>query len=306
MELMVVLLKQLAIMFILMGVGLCLFKSGKITMQGNKELGSVLLYVILPCAIVNSYMSVEYSIGKVCGLLWSFRAAALSLGLAILVSRASFGNRHKIEHFGTAFSNAGFMGIPIVQAVVGTEAVFYVAAYVALLNILQWTYGVVVMSGSKEAVSVKRLVTNPVILSMAAGVFLFLVHAPVPAVIRSAVAYLAGMNAPVAMVVMGVYLAQMHVKELFAEKYAYISAGVRLVGIPLLTIAALGIIPARYQDIRLATLMAASAPVGSNVAIFAEINGLDYARAVKGVCLSTIFSIFTMPVIVGLAGMIWR
>lgn len=305
MDLMVVLLKQLVIMFILMGVGFGFFKSGKITMQGNKELGSILLYVILPCAIVNSYITVEFSVLKVYGLLWSFAAAMLSLGVAIFVSKACFGDRHKIEHFGTAFSNAGFMGIPIVQAVIGAEAVFYVAAYVALLNILQWTYGVVVMSGSKEAVSVKRLITNPVILSMVAGVALFLIRVPVPVVVKSAIAYLAGMNAPVAMLIMGVYLAQMRVKELFGEKYAYISAGVRLVGIPLLTIAALQIIPVRYQDIRLAALIAASAPVGSNVAIFAEINGLDYGRAVKGVCLSTIFSIFTMPLIVGLADMAW-
>lgn len=305
MELMMILLRQLTIMFILMAVGYWLFSTKRISLQGNQELGNMLLYVILPCAIVNSYISVEFSKERVNGLLWSFLAAALSLGLAILISRFAFGNRHMIEHFGTAFSNAGFMGIPIVQAVIGVEAVFYVAAFVALLNILQWTYGVVVMSGKRDAISFKRLVTNPIILAMLAGVFLYLLRVPIPRVLKSAVSYLAGMNAPVAMVVMGVYLAQMPLKELLTEKYAYLSALFRLLVIPLCSIAVLSLIPAQYQDIRLAALIAASAPVGSNVAIFAQLNGLDYTRAVKGVCLSTVCSILTMPLIVGIAGIIW-
>lgn len=305
MELMLILLKQMIVMFSLMAIGYCLFKNGKISRQGNRELGYILLYAVLPCAIVNSYISVEFSIEKVYGLLWSFAAAALSLGMSILVSRIAFGGRYKIEHFGTAFSNAGFMGIPLVQAVIGSEAVYYVAAYVALLNILQWTYGVVVMSGKRDAVSIKKIVTNPIVISMTAGVAIYFIQIPVPAVCRVVIEHLARMNAPVAMIVMGVYLAQMRIKELFVGKSAYISAGLRLAGIPILTIALLSIIPRQYQDIRLSVLIAASAPVGSNVAIFAEMNGLDHTRAVKEVCLSTIFSIITMPMIVGLAGMVW-
>lgn len=305
MELILILLKQLTVMFLLMAVGYWLFKTKKVTAHGNKELGTLLLYAVLPCAIVNSYISVDFTPEKLKGLLWSFAAAALSLALAILVSRLAFGNKHKIEHFGTAFSNAGFMGIPIVQAVIGTEAVFYVAAFVALLNILQWTYGVVVMSGKKEAISLKKLATNPIILSMLLGVGLYILQIPIPSTIRTAISNLAGMNAPVAMVVLGAYLAQMPLHQVFNEKYAYLSTLLRLVVIPVISIAVLFLIPLQYRDIRLATLIAACAPVGSNVAIFAEINGLDYTRAVKGVCLSTICSILTMPIVVGIAQMVW-
>lgn len=129
---------------------------------------------------------------------------------------------------------------------------------------------------------------------------------PVPSVVRLAVSYLAGMNAPVAMVIMGVYLAQLTVKDLFTEKYAYLSSILRLVVIPLLTIAVLSLIPGQYKDIRMAAFIAACAPVGSNVAIFAQLNQLDYGRAVKSVCLSTVFSILAMPVMVGIARMIWK
>lgn len=293
------------VMCLLMAVGVWLFKTGRITAKGNKELGNFLLYIILPGTILNSFLSAEYSREKITGLLWSFAAATLSLLLAILISHIVFGDKYKIEHFGTAFSNAGFMGIPIVQAVIGTDAMFYVTAYVALLNILQWTYGVVVMSGKKEAVSLKKLVTNPIIISTILGVGIYLLQIRTASVLKVTISYLAGMNAPVAMVILGVYLAQMPFKELFKGKYVYASTSLRLVFIPLLTILTLNLIPLQYTDVRMATLIAACAPIGSNVAIFAELNGLDYTRAVKEVCISTIFSVIMMPVIVSLAMFIW-
>lgn len=306
MELLLILTRQMVVMCLLMAVGVWLFNTGRITIKGNKELGNFLLYVILPSTILNSFLSAEYSREKVSGLLCSFIAAIVSLLVGIIISRMVFGNKHKIEHFGTAFSNAGFMGIPIVQAVIGQEAVFYVVAYVALLNILQWTYGVVVMSGKKEAVSLKKLITNPIIISTILGIVIYLLQVQVVSVFKTTISHLAGMNAPVAMVILGVYLAQIPFKELFTGRYVFISTLLRLVVIPLITIWILLLIPSQYIDIRMATLIAACAPVGSNVAIFAELNGLDYGEAVKCVCVSTIISVITMPAVVGLAASIWK
>lgn len=161
MELALILLKQIAVMFLLMSIGYFLFVTKKITLQGNKELGTFLITIILPSSILKSYIT-EFSEEKLQGLLFSFVAAILALTISVFVSRVVFGNRQKIEHFGTAFSNAGFIGIPLVKATVGDEAVFYIASFVALLNILQWTYGVIIMSENKEAVSIKKLATNPV------------------------------------------------------------------------------------------------------------------------------------------------
>ena len=304
MQVALILLKQIVVMFLLMFIGYCLFKTKKITLQGNKELGTILIYIILPASIIKSYIT-ELNSEKLIGLFLSFAAAVLALAVSIIVSRIVFGNRQKIEHFGTAFSNAGFIGIPLVKAAVGEEAVFYVAAFVALLNILQWTYGVMVMSGSKEAVAAKKVITNPIVISLAIGLILFLTQIPAPAMATDLLSLVGNMTAPVAMITLGVYLAQIKMKDLFTEKSAYISTVFRLFVIPLLTIVLLSLIPAEYRDIKLAILIAAAAPVGSNVAIFAQINGLDYTRAVKSVCLSTIFSIVSMPVIVGIAGMLW-
>lgn len=299
-----ILLRQIIIMFLLMAVGFLLYRYKKLSLQGNKELGTLLLYIILPASIIRSYIT-ELNREKLIGLLVSLLAAILALAVSILVSSAVFGSRHKVEHFGAAFSNAGFIGIPLVKAVVGEQGVFYLAAFVALLNILQWTYGAAVMSGSREAIAPKKLLSNPIVIALGIGLVLFFLPVKVPVIISDTLSLLAGMTAPVAMIILGVYLGQLKAKELFQGKETCICAILRLVIIPVLTFAVLSLLPVGYRDIKLAVLTAAAAPVGSNVAIFAQLNGLKYTEAVKNVAFSTVFSIITMPVIIGIASNIW-
>lgn len=300
-----ILLRQILIMFILMAVGFFLYRNKKISIQGNRELGTLLLYIILPASIVKSFIT-EFTLEKLDSLLLSLLMAALALAVAILVSRIAFGNKYKVEHFGAAFSNAGFIGIPLVKAVVGESGIFYLAAFVALLNILQWTYGVAVMSGSKEAISVKKLVTNPIVAALGIGLVLFILPIKMPAIFTDTLSMVAGMTAPVAMIVLGVYLGQMEGKELFQGKEAFACTLLRLVVIPLLTFGVLSLFPKDFLAIKLAVLTAAAAPVGSNAAIFAQLNGLKYTDAVKNIALSTIFSIVTMPIILGIGAVVWK
>lgn len=303
MEIAAILLRQIVIMFLFMMIGVWLFRTEKLTRAGSKDLGNVLIYVIMPCVVLNAYMT-EFSRERLTGLLWAFGLSVATLLLAMLVSHVLF-RRHPIENFGTAFSNAGFMGIPLVSAVLGTEAVFYTSAFVALLNILQWTYGVFVITKDKGQISARKILTNPVLLSLVAGIILFLLPVEMPSVVTGTVGSIAGMNAPVAMISLGTYLAQTRLKELFTDRTAYLSTLVRLIVIPLLTLALLCLVPAEYMTLKLAVLIVAITPVGSNVAIFAQIHNQNYTQAVKSVCLSTLCSIVTMPLIVALARLVW-
>lgn len=304
MSLALIIVKQIVVMFLLMMIGYCLYKKKMITLQGNKELGTFLIYIILPASIIRSYIT-ELTSEKLIGLLISFLAAVMALTISILISRLAYGYHRRIEHFGVAFSNAGFIGIPLVKSVVGDQAVFYIAAFVALLNLLQWTYGVMVMSQRKDAVTAKKIVKNPIIISLVIGLGLFISQLPVPVLLTDTLSMVGNMTAPVAMITLGVYLAQMKLREIFNDKWIYFSAFLRLLLIPLITLLALSLVPTEYKDIKLTVLIACAAPVGSNVAIFAQLNGLDYTQAIKCICLSTILSIISMPIIVGIAGILW-
>lgn len=295
MELVSLLLRQLMIMAIYMAAGYILFKKKFVSVQGCKELGSLLLYVILPCAIVNSYR-VERTPERTSALVWSTTVSLGVLVLSMAVCVVLF-RKQKVERFGVSFSNAGFIGIPLVTSVLGGEAVIYISSFVALLNIFQWTYGVVIMTDSLDSVRPRQLARNPILIAILIGLILFFFQPTLPSIAAGALSSLASMNGPVAMLILGIYLAQVELKSVFSTGILYISAGVRLLLIPVLTAACLLFLPLD-PTLRLAILIAASAPIGSNVAIFAQIHHQDYSLAVREVCLSTILCVVTMPVVI--------
>ena len=303
MELSLIILKQIILMFIYMMIGFFLYKKKFVTEQGSKELGKILLYVILPVVIVKAYL-VTFSVELLKGLVLSFMASLLALLLSMILSRVVFGSRYPIEQFSSAFSNAGFIGIPLVEMTFNDSmAVFYVSSFVALLNILQWTYGIVVMTGKKDSIALKKITTNPIIISFLLGSLLFFLPVELPEVLDSAVAAIASMNAPVAMIILGIYLAQMKLRDLFTDRAVYLCALMRLIVIPLATAAVLALIPGN-EMLKMSVLIVAATPVGSNVAIFAQMEGMDHTQAVKDICLSTVLCIATIPVVVTAAGVI--
>lgn len=303
MELSLIILKQIILMFIYMMIGFLLCKKKFVTEQGSKELGKILLYVILPVVIVKAYL-VTFSVELLKGLVLSFMASLLALLLSMILSRVVFGSRYPIEQFSSAFSNAGFIGIPLVEMTFNDSmAVFYVSSFVALLNILQWTYGIVVMTGKKDSIALKKITTNPIIISFLLGILLFFLPVELPEVLDSAVAAITSMNAPVAMIILGIYLAQMRLRDFFTDRAVYLCALMRLIVIPLATAAVLALIPGN-EMLKMSVLIVAATPVGSNVAIFAQMEGLDHTQAVKDICLSTVLCIVTIPVVVTAAGVI--
>lgn len=300
MDFIILLLKQNILMFLYLLIGYFLFRKKLIGISGSADIGRMLLHIVMPAAILKAYMT-SYTPERLIGLVLSFLAALLALLLAIFISRIFFKKEQAIERFGAAFSNAGFIGIPLVQMTLGEEAVFYISSFVALLNILQWTYGVFILTGDRNTFSFQKLRTNPVILSFLGGLLLFFLPVRLPDLLTGMIGSLAAMNGPLAMIVLGTYLAQVSPGSLFKERLAYRSSFVRLILIPVLTISLLGFFPAEYHTLKLAVLIAASAPIGSNVAIFAQLYGQDYTRAVKEVCLSTLLCMITLPLITGLA-----
>lgn len=304
MEIVSLLFRQNIIMFLYLMIGYLLYRGKLLTSAGSSELGKMLLYLVMPVAIIKSYIQ-DFSQEMLTGFLISFAAAAVSLLAAIIVSTLFFRSRSVVRQFGAAFSNAGFIGIPLVQMTLGDGAVFYVASFVAILNLLQWTYGVLIMTKDKSAISIKKLRTNPILIAFVIGMLLFLLPVSLPGLLSGMVATIASMNAPLAMIVLGAYLAQVPLMELVTDRQTYLCTAVRLLIIPVLTLFLLCLVPGEYRTIRIAVLLAASAPVGSNVAIFAQIYGENYRDAVKDVCLSTLCSILTMPVIIAAANWLW-
>ena len=289
-----ILLRQILIMAFLMAVGVGLMKKGMLSQQGCRDLGAILLNVVIPCVILKSYM-IGFSYEKLRELGESAVLSLLSLVLAMAISWLFFGKRKGIQNFASAFGNAGFIGIPLTQAVFGTEAGFYVAAYVAFLNLFQWTYGLYIMTGDREVIHIAAILKNPVFISIGLGVVMFLLPVSIPGFMVKTVGYIADMNTPLAMIILGSYLVKTDLRSIFLSKEIYMCVLLRLLIIPLATLGVFVILPVDNIVIIMVVLIAASTSVGGNIAIFAQQYNKDYILSVRTICLSTILSIVTIP-----------
>ena len=184
-------------------------------------------------------------------------------------------------------------------------AVFYIAAFIAFLNLLQWSYGVTLLTGRKTGLNAKTVFTAPFMLAILAGLLLFFTQLPVPAILTRAIELCAGLNTPLAMFAVGVYLAQCDIPRMLKKPKLYAISAVRLLLIPLAALALLTVFRGVSYEIRCAILIAAACPVGSNIAVYAQLHDKDYTYAVETVAVSTIFCIVTIPLIVQLASWLW-
>lgn len=295
--------RQTLVMFLFMLAGFLLFKAKKITVQGSRDMAALLLWLVVPTMLLNSFC-MDFSVEKLRLFALSSLLGALALGLAIAAGRLLFRDR-PIDDLAAAFSNAGFMGIPLVQAAVGPEAVFFLVGIIAILNVLQWTYGVRVLTGKRGSLSLRGILCNPIMAGTLIGLVLFVtgLGARLPSVVSTALSGIAAMNAPLGMLILGCYLAQTRLKDMFATPRLYWLSAVRLLIIPLITLLVFWPLPLE-REIKLAVFIAASAPVGVNVAVYAQLYGMDYPYACQTVSLSTLFSVLSLPLMLFAANLI--
>lgn len=292
-----IILNQILLMFLLSAAGFYLYKRRYITEEGLRTIGNILIHLVLPSVIVKSFL-VERTPEHLEGLLVSGIAGIGCVLFSMLVSRLLFG-KDPIACFGSSFSNPGFFGVPLVIAALSEESVFYMASYLAALNIGQFTYGVAIMTGKKDSVRPKAIVTAPFFLATVLGLALFFLAPPIPDLAGKALDAVTAVNMPLAMFTIGCYLAAADVSRVFRKKEVYLVTAARLLLIPLLTMVLLLLfIPSGFQTVRLVLMITAACPVGANVAVYAQLHGRDYGYAVSTVIVSTLFSVLTIPSII--------
>lgn len=296
MEILMILLKQIALMFVLIMIGYVLCRKKLITLQGSGEMGKILLNVVIPCVIINSFWC-ERTAEKTATLLQGSVIAVVVMAVAVIISTLVYGLRDGVSCFSSAFSNAGFIGIPLVQAVLGSSAVFYLSLMIVLVNFLQWTYGLYVLTGDKGKMKMSVVAKNPVVISVVAGVVIYLMNLPRFAFTDTLISSITAVNTPVAMLVTGVYLAQSPLSDIISDRRTWMVSILRLLVIPAVSLLVMKLFPFGTQEMKVAIMIAAACPVGSNVSIFAQQVGASFRDATNQVCLSTILCLPTIPLL---------
>lgn len=289
---------EVAVILLLILVGYFTVKKGMFTKESLGSITSFLLYIITPCLIVSSFLSAES--GKLDGwtLLLAAVLPALSIVISIAVSYLFFRReplgRRRVLRFSTVFCNVGFMGIPLVEGIVGSEGVLYGSFFIAVFNIFCWTYGYVMMGGGK--VRLKALLLNPGVIGIVIGLPLYLLDVPVPALIERPIELISALNTPLAMIVVGGYIAQVKLRAFVSDLAVYKMAVLRLVVAPLLYLALVWLLRPD-ETLLMSTVIQAATPVAANCVLFAVQYDSDAELASKSVAVSTALSVVTIPLL---------
>lgn len=294
---------QVLILFILIGLG---YLGGKIkltTAEGVKSINDIMLYFVSPCVIINAFQR-DYDPLLLKNLMLAILAAFMSHGLCFLIGLLLIRNKdiskRKVLRFAAIFSNCGFMAFPLLDALLGPEGVFYGAGYVAVFNLLVWSIGQYIMAGGNGDFKVRKAFLNPGFISVIVGILLFVASIDLPSIIGKPVEYMANLNTPVAMLIIGYTFSTLDFKEIFRVKDEIPTIIIRLIVAPLIM---LGIFYTMgFRGILLTScVVSVSAPVAATTTMFSIKYKGDEALASKLVAVSTIASIITMTLIVGFA-----
>lgn len=305
MELSLLLIKQIASMFLMMAVGVVLVRLRVLKPEHGSVISRILLYAVVPCTIINSYQ-IDFSVSKLAGLGVSILGAVV-VHLIFLVLERVLRRPLRLEAVESAsilYSNAGNLIIPLVLAALGQEWVFYISGYMLVQQLLIWTHGKTMVCGERQW-DFKKIVTNVNIIAIFVGIVLFLTGFRFPSVVQTAVDSMAGMIAPLSMVLTGMLLGGMKLREIVGTPRAYLVTALRLVVFPLavvLVFAFSGIARLHPEavNILLVTTLAAASASATTITQFAQLydNKPGYTSVIS--ILTVIFCILTIPLMTGL------
>ncbi len=298
--------KQIISMLCMVAVGYILFRVKLISEKGLHDMSQLLLKIITPMILLTSFQR-EFSMDLMVEWLIFFAITGLTYFVSIGIATLCFYNKEK-EHWAESrlavtLANNGFMAIPLMLALTGEKGVFLGSTNIIFLNILFWTYGTRILAPNSK-IGVKQIVFNPGVIAVALGLLLFLSPWKLPEPVFQAVSSIGAMNTPLAMIVLGAFLAQTDLKQCIKSFALYKICAVKLLLIPCVTFILLSFLPLS-QDSMVVAVICSVTPTATAVSMLAEIYHADFRFASGAVVFTTLISSVTMPIFLTIAKLLF-
>lgn len=293
-----IVVNEIIVLFLLVGLGFVVRKINLITADFTKELANVIIYVTLPAKI---FTSMDFPFSRdiftsgitimVIGLIFY----GIMVILASLITRVLKidSNKRGVFKFMLVFGNVGLLGYPVMDAAFGREGVFHVALFNIWFNIFLWTAGVKYVKGEDTRFNA-RFLLNPGLIATLTGFVFFLLSIELPAALQSSVTLLGDSTTPMAMIVVGSLLAETKITKALKESTLQIYTVIKLAAIPgamYLVLTLLGF----SGIVRAIPVILSGMPAAVNTAVFARKYDADFHFASRGVFVSTLFSLISIP-----------
>lgn len=284
--------------FCLMLSGYILTKTNVLSGSARKPLSNLLINFILPCNIITSFM-MEFN-QKIMMDCLSIFLVSLCLQIFVVFSSKYFypntdSRKLPVLRYGTIVSNAGFMGSPIAQGLYGNQGLLYSSIYLIPLRAVMWSFGVTCFTGATGKGVIRKILTHPCIVTVFLGMILMITQCKLPKGIEQTIRYAGNANTALSMIVIGNILAEVKASEIFDKKAGWFCI-VRLAIIPLLVL--IGCQLAGVDElVKQLSVVLASMPAAATTAILAAKYDGDAHFAAKIVFLSTLLSLFSVPLL---------
>ena len=299
-----IVLNQLITLFILMALGFFLYRIHMMPKEFNKQLTKLLLNVTMPALIINSVLTVEEKASGKTVLFILLLAIVLYLILPVLgalIARLLFVPKKQfgLYVFMTVFSNVGFMGFPLINALLGNEAVFYTALFNIIFNLSAYSYGILLVNyGTEEPVKPNlRLLLSPGILLSLLAIVIYFVDIPFPASVTEAIGSVGSLTTPLAMLLIGASLGSMNLKEVFSDWRVYPYTLLKQFVLPLCMFPLLKMF-IRDELLLGVALIMLSVPVSNTAVLFATEYQADEKLAARTVFITTLSSLISIPIVI--------
>ena len=299
--------QQVVILYLIVAVGFIADRLHIFGQDTAKRSNDLLFYVITPVVMVQSFINMEFSKETAKSFIIAFLCMFGTLTVGIFLALPFFnksGKNGAIYKYAVSYGNMGYMALPLCQAMLGSEGVFYCSAGVVAFNILSFTHGIWHMTKgegeNKNKFNPKLLVLNPGVISVLIGLPLFIFDVQLPDMINSAITHISNLNTPLAMLFLGTYIANTDIKSMFKEKNIYLVMLLKLVALPLIMLCVFKLCGVGGA-ILTACLISASVPSANNTVMFSAKYGKDTGVASKVVAFCSVVSVLTMPVMIALS-----
>lgn len=305
-------LNTIATLFVMMAVGFFAGKVKIIDPNTSKKLSEIIIKIAQPALIISSLIKIEYSAQNLALGLKSFIfgiTVHLFMGVVAYLACLKIKNldERKIIEFSMIFGNTGFIGIPILQSLLGDIGAFMASFIVASFNILMWTLGILILGRKRDDIklTLKKALVNKGTIPSLIGFAIFVLPAfipafKLPAFVTSSFSYISSLCTPVSMLIIGALLSGRSVKQVFGSGKVYYMCAFKLIVMPLLVCAIMKLLGFSELWILFATAITAM-PSATSVSMLAEMYDIEPAFSAQGVGTASLLAIATLPLVVSIA-----
>ena len=290
----------MVMLFTIIIIGYLVKKAGFVSLDFQKKLSTFILEVTMPLLILSSAFKADTTgAGERIPMTFLIAATVFAVlpfaGKLIARIIRSPRNQYNIYEFMTIFSNVSFMGFPVISAIFGVDALIYAVVFNLIFSLVQFTYGVMLFKGEKLTFDPKVFMT-PVIISSILGLIIFIAGFNIGGPVVQAFSSVGNITTPLSMLVIGFSLSDIPLRDAFTDARVYVFTLIKQVILPIVAYFILRIFVKDELILGVSVIIIAM-PVAAMTVILA--NQYDHYTdiATKGVFLTTLASVITIPLI---------